>query len=1120
LYQIPNWRYFAAELIQHPKKTAMRKAVLLLATAIFFHFSYSQNVTGKIIRAATLPTSNTVLDPIAPLGYTSNSTLGFQGNDVGNAKLGFKPIPAFSIEPFGDLRRGPNHLYSDFVPDVNGAGVYMYFDGTNLLFRMRLGSVVPGAKGYSILIDTDLKFGNTGPNADPTYFPATTGVNGNPGFEREIVLCTGGTNNGILVYDIDNSDNASALTPIQSYTGWTNYSQLSIAGTNDNGDPDFFMDFYIPLSALGGGITANTPLRFNATTVMSGQAAIGGPKSDIYGVNDNSYKSVNAGWEAYINQQPPITPNSLGGSGTTPTSTTACSAAPVITSVTTTGGAHGRGQVTGTWMKSSTSTLTSATIQVYQNGGLLSGNATATSGNTWTYDVPATVTLSAGQTITARAQAPGESMCLFSNNFTLSACNNWAAANLVTPLGDNSNNNYQCFLSPTANTTNKGVGAANRTNSTWTVYVNEAVTNVTRNSTANQGAAFFSSGSVTSYNTTTWTQSATPFWKYSDGCQGGANLTSGVYTFWYQDANGCKSDITPVCVSGNGNGGVLAGTIAVQPTISPSAVTASTTSVTVTGAAGTAISLYYNGEIIASGNIAGTYNGTTTGSVVFSNLSFANGGVLSAMSSRITSGTVTTSYCPAKSVAQTIGLCVTTAPVINADNNGQITAGSPITGYSSEATGTTIRVYNSSGNVLVATTTVGSDGSWSTAPFNAVAGTTYYATAQNSSCTMSAASGSATVANATTNVCGSISTAVDETSTSVSGILSSTPSQSTTVNLYQDGMFVASTTTTTANWTISGLAAGLFNPNSVLSIGIRQGTNQEVSCANRRTVVCATQPASPIIVSPNNPTVGSGATITYTISGITADNFYGIVDANSGRSLANGVWAASNNNITITTYPLTGTTGTVYNIRVKVSNVSNTAVCTNFAVSNVTISGVLPVTVTEFKGRHVNSINELSWKTANEINFKQYDVERSTDGRSFFKIGEVTANQSGLYSFTDQQLTSNANYYRLKLVNNDGSFTYSQVVLLKHNNTIVINTVKPNPFIGEVELQLSLTRKEVVGILLFDERGRQVASKQVTAVAGSNTIKLPNLQQLSAGVYLLKVVTEGSVLQQKLIKLK
>lgn len=1083
------------------------RAVLWLAAFACTVVANAQNLPGKIIRTATLPASATILDPVAPTGWTSKTTSGFLGNDVGNAKLGFKAIPTFSTEPFGDLRRGPNHLYSDFVPDAAGNGVYLYYDGTNLIFRMRMGTIIPGAKGYSILVDTDLKFGNAGANPDPNYLPATTGVNGNPGFEREIVLATGGANNGILVYNVDNNDNASALTPIATYSGWTAYSQISIAGTNDNGDPDFFLDFYVPLSDLG--VTAGTPLRFNATTVMSGQAAIGGPKSDIYGLNDALYKSTNAQWEAYINAQPPVTPGALAGTGTAPTSTTACTAAPLITGVTTTGGTGGKGVVTGTWSKLATSALSSATITVYQNGTPLTGTATATSGNAWTFNVPALVTLVAGQTITATAQAGTESTCLTSNAFAVRACADWTAANLVAPLGNAAGgNDYSCFVG-TSPTTTKGVGATNRNSTTWTVYVNEAVANTTQNSTANQGSTTFSNN-----GTTTFTPGVTPNWLYSNGCQTGSPLADGAYTFWYQDANGCKSDVTTICKG-------LAGTV-LAPTLAPANVSAGTTLVTVTGAAGSDVSLYYNGEVIANGTIPGVFDNTTTGTITFSNLSFGANGVVSAVARRIVGGSTATSYCPAKSAARTVALCNTTAPVIAADNNGQIAAGQPITGYAAEPAGTTIRVYTSTNATTpVATVTAAADGSWTTSGvYNAVAGTLYNATAQNGSCTISGVSVNATAATATPNLCGTIGTAVNETTTAVSGALSATPGATTTVFLYQDGVLVGTTTTASNAWTVSGIAAGTFQPNSVLTIGLRQGTSQEIACPlSAKTVVCATPPAAPTF-SPASPVIRPGETVTYTLSGVNAGDFYGVVDANTGNTLSAGIWPTASGTATLTTYPFGGASGTVYNIQIKSAGISATAVCYGVAAgSNVILSGfALPVTLTEFRGRRLNNANELTWTTANETDFNRYEVERSTDGSRFENIGQVSANGAGFYAFADNKPAGGANYYRLKLVNNNGSFTYSAVVLLKGDASFSIGLVQPNPFVTDVSLQLTAAKRSVVAVVLLDEKGKQVARKQTTVTEGTNLVRLSGLGGLAAGMYLLQVVADGNAVQQKLLK--
>lgn len=67
-----------------------------------------------------------------------------------------------SMEPFGDQRRGLRHEYSDFVPDAQSVGYYTFFNGGELLFRIRISSVMPGSKGYSLLLDSDSRFGATG----------------------------------------------------------------------------------------------------------------------------------------------------------------------------------------------------------------------------------------------------------------------------------------------------------------------------------------------------------------------------------------------------------------------------------------------------------------------------------------------------------------------------------------------------------------------------------------------------------------------------------------------------------------------------------------------------------------------------------------------------------------------------------------------------------------------------------------------------------------------------------------------------------------------------------------------------------------------------------------------
>lgn len=212
----------------------------LLLLLLIQNLSFAQ-MPGIINRQATSVAGRAVLDPNSD-GYTSATTAGFTDNDTANSELLYHAIKSYPSEPFGDLRRGPDHRFSDFVPDSAGNGVYFRFSAAQqMMFRMRLGSVMPGSKGYSMLMDTDGKFGATGPNADPNFLPKTTGVNGNPGFEIEIVL---ETNFRVAIYNVDGT---SSPVLVKQYTNWQDMSQVSIALTNDNGNPDFFYRLLYPL---------------------------------------------------------------------------------------------------------------------------------------------------------------------------------------------------------------------------------------------------------------------------------------------------------------------------------------------------------------------------------------------------------------------------------------------------------------------------------------------------------------------------------------------------------------------------------------------------------------------------------------------------------------------------------------------------------------------------------------------------------------------------------------------------------------------------------------------------------------------------------------------------------
>ncbi len=138
----------------------------------------------------------------------------------------------------------------------------------------------------------------------------------------------------------------------------------------------------------------------------------------------------------------------------------------------------------------------------------------------------------------------------------------------------------------------------------------------------------------------------------------------------------------------------------------------------------------------------------------------------------------------------------------------------------------------------------------------------------------------------------------------------------------------------------------------------------------------------------------------------------------------------------------------------------NTPVVTNTAVTNIKVQA-FPLKLLSFKGNRLSQGNVyLYWQTANEENTKSFDVEQSLNGRSFEKIGEVKAFGNGNHNYTyttDKVVTGNV-YFRLKMIDKDGKFTYAPIVLIKAgdvkgsfvlganpvNEKLVINAINPS----------------------------------------------------------------------------
>ena len=186
----------------------------------------------------------------------------------------------------------------------------------------------------------------------------------------------------------------------------------------------------------------------------------------------------------------------------------------------------------------------------------------------------------------------------------------------------------------------------------------------------------------------------------------------------------------------------------------------------------------------------------------------------------------------------------------------------------------------------------------------------------------------------------------------------------------------------------------------------------------------------------------------------------------------------------------------------------------------------LPLKLISFSGRRNNNSNFLVWSTSNEVNVKQFVVERSFNGFDFSAIASVAARNVSTqtqYTFDDKELSAvnseNKIYYRLKMMDIDGAFTYSNVSVINPSVSLSQFFVYPNPVVSQqFFIELKEAAQSDVNIKIEDISGR-VVSRYTVAKSNANVPMRVNTKSLSNGVYILKVENaKKSFLRQIIIQ--
>lgn len=192
------------------------------------------------------------------------------------------------------------------------------------------------------------------------------------------------------------------------------------------------------------------------------------------------------------------------------------------------------------------------------------------------------------------------------------------------------------------------------------------------------------------------------------------------------------------------------------------------------------------------------------------------------------------------------------------------------------------------------------------------------------------------------------------------------------------------------------------------------------------------------------------------------------------------------------------------------------------AQNTVGVSTTLPVSLLSYNAAWMNDYTKLNWVAISENNSQSIIIERNNNG-SFIKIGELSAiiaADATTYSFIDSFPATGTNQYRLKFVDNNGTFKYSPVVYLhKKQKGLLIQHAYPAPFNDELNIPVSTDQQQKIQIRLINMVGTAVISRTENCQPGSSVVLLKGLRNIAPGTYFLQIISAEESVQQKLIKL-
>jgi hypothetical protein len=183
---------------------------------------------------------------------------------------------------------------------------------------------------------------------------------------------------------------------------------------------------------------------------------------------------------------------------------------------------------------------------------------------------------------------------------------------------------------------------------------------------------------------------------------------------------------------------------------------------------------------------------------------------------------------------------------------------------------------------------------------------------------------------------------------------------------------------------------------------------------------------------------------------------------------------------------------------------------------------IAAATLGQLTGGYSSGFVQLQWTTSSEIELKHFEVERSTDGINFRKLGKIMAkgdvNVITEYTYLDILAEKGSNFYRLVMIDRDGNFSYSKVITIGVEKGISLFVVYPNPFGKKVQVKFNSDAPDQAVMRIVDNSGKVIATQTDPVQKGENRLTIRNVDNLAPGIYFLELITKDKNIRTRLMK--